>query len=328
MKKILKIAMSVFLLICLFINISGCRNESKSEDENVIKIGSNRAIGTITPYLAEKIGYFEGKDYKIEVVEFADGSTLMEAMAAGELDMGIVGVSPVATWHEKGLDVRVVASANSGGHVILSTTERGIDSVDDLKRKKMAAPNPGTVTDTILKAYILPKYSITENDIVLLTGMKGADMVTTLVSTNEVDAIMTWEPFASMAELQYDNITVVCDASEEWKKSTGSEELYPVNVVAANGEFCDNKSEILTDVLKVIRDTVEYVENNPEEAYELMSQILDLDTEIIRKASNRSKLTFEVNQEATLKTLEWACQLGYINHVPEADELFDLKYMP
>ena len=137
------------LLTLSLLLAGGCADKSKEAvKSNKIQIGSNRAIGTVTPYLAQALGYFDNKDYEIEILEFSDGAALMEAMAAGQLDMGIVGVSPVATWSDKGLDVRIVASANGGGHVILTTKERGFSSVTDLKGKKVAGTSPGTVTDT------------------------------------------------------------------------------------------------------------------------------------------------------------------------------------
>lgn len=325
MKKI-KLLTIAFLLLSIT-TLSGCGTQKKSEgEETVIRIGSNRAIGTVTPYLAEELGYFDGKDYQIEILEFADGATLMEAMAAEELDIGIVGISPVATWNAKGLDVRVVASANGGGHVIITKKENGFSSVADLKGKLMAGPSPGTVTDTLLKNYILPKYSLTSDDITVITGMSGADMVTTLVNTDEVDAILTWEPFVSMAELTYDNIQVLFDSAAEWI-ADGHTELYPVNVIAARGEFCDEHEEELKDVLQTIEKTVDYVNENPEEANEKISVLLELDVKVVERAMKRSKLTFDVDTEATLETLKWACELGYLEQLPNEEDLFDFNYI-
>lgn len=326
-KKTFKV-LWVILLILSMLLVGGCTDKSKDVAKNKkIRIGSNRAIGTVTPYLAKELGYFDNKDYEIEILEFSDGAALMEAMASGELDMGIVGVSPVATWNDKGLDARIVASANGGGHVILTTKERGFSSVSDLKGKKIAGPSPGTVTDTLLRNYILPKYSLSGDDMTFITGMSGADMVTSLVNTEDIDAIVTWEPFISMAELTYDNIQILFDASKEWKTDTGKAELYPVNVVAATGEFCDENEDELKDILEVIKKTVDYVENNPQEAHERIAELLELKTDVVERALQRSQLTYEVDIEATMETLKWAYESGYLSQLPKEEELFDLKYI-
>lgn len=330
LKSVAVMIMASVALLC------GCSN-SASEPENsadggkeevVIRVGSNRAIGTVTPYIAETLGYFEDKDYKVEIKDFADGSSLMEAFAAGELDICFVGIAPVATWNGKGLDIRVIGSANSGGHVILTRDDTGINTVADLKGKSMTMPNIGTVTDTILKSYIFPKYDMTEKDMIFVYGIKGPDMVTMLETSREVDAIMTWEPYASMAELDYDNIKVVFDVPKEWQAETRNTELYPVNVISADGEFCDANREAVSDFLVQIKRTVEYIDENHDEGISLISEALDLDKTVVEKSFERSRLTFDVDVESSLGTLEWAYNAGFLDQMPTEDELFDLSFMP
>lgn len=208
----------------------------------------------------------------------------------------------------------------------MTTKERGFSSVADLNGKVVAGPSPGTVTDTLVKSYIFPKYSMTSEDVTIITGMKGADMVTTLVNTDEVDAIVTWEPFISMAELTYDNIEILFDASEEWL-ADGNEDLYPVNVIAATGEFCDENKNELVDILQTIEKTVDYVNDNPEESCEKIGELLELDAKIVERALKRSQLTFKVDIDASMKTLKWAGDLGYMDKLPEKEELFDFNYI-
>lgn len=325
MKIIRKITVGIILVLTVA-SLMGCGKEKDEEEKLVIRIGSNAAIGTITPYLAEELGYFEGKDYEIEIIEFTDASVIMEAMAAGEVDLGIGGVCPIATWNAKGLDARVVASANGGGHVVLTTTEQDITSIEDLKGKIVAGPNPGTVTDSLFRSYILPRYGLTIDDMTIVTGMSCADMVTALANTNEVDAIVAWEPFVSMGELSYDNIQVLFDMAEEWTKD-GNTELYPVNVIAASGEFCDEHETELRDVLQTIEKTVKYVDENHAEACQKIADLLEMDADVIEHALERSKLTFKVDIDATMATLGWAHEAGYLDKIPEEDKLFDFNYI-
>ena len=333
MFKIKKISVWIMAMLCVLCVATSCGKSKTDEKQDngktetkTIRIGSNKALGTVTPYLAEKLGYFEGKDYKVEVLEFTDATAIMEAMAAGEVEIGLGGVAAPATWNAKGLDVRVVASANTGGHAIVSKKDSGIKTVEDLKGKTMAGPNVGTVTDALLKAYVLPQYNMTENDMTIVTGMKSVDMVNTLLNTDELDAIMTWEPYASMAEIQGSDVVTVYDAAEEYKKNSGSDTVYPTNVVAASGEFCDKNTEIVQDIVSIIGKTVEYVNENEEEANQKIAEILELDAEVIAKSRKRSDLTFEIDIDATMEVLEWASDLGYIEKIPDKEDLFDLRF--
>jgi hypothetical protein len=51
----------------------------------LIKVGTNRALGTVTPYVGRDKGIFQEHGVNVEIVDFVDfedGSTLMEAFAS------------------------------------------------------------------------------------------------------------------------------------------------------------------------------------------------------------------------------------------------------
>lgn len=201
---------------------AGSENSESADGDNVIRVGSILALGTATPFVAQENGLFEESDISIEVTQFADGSALMEAFAAGELDVALSGVIPVATWISKGIDMKVVASANGGGHVLMTRNDTGITSVEDLKGKTIAEPNIATVTDALLRSKILGDAGLDPDmDVTLIPGMKPADMATVLMVTKEVDAMITWEPFAAQAEEDYEDIVVLYDSSKEIKEEIG-----------------------------------------------------------------------------------------------------------
>ena len=127
--------------------------------------------------------------------------------------------------------------------------------------------------------------------------------------------------------MTYVNIHFLFDASIEWAEDTGKEELYPVNAVAATGEFCDENEDELKDILNTIKKTVDYVENNPEEAYGKIAELLELKTDVVERALQRSQLTYEVDIDATMETLNWAYESGYLSQLPKEEDLFDLRYI-
>ena len=45
------------------------------------------------------------------------------------------------------------------------------------------------------------------------------------------------------------------------------------------------------------------------------------------RALKRSRLTFKVDVEASMATLKWACDLGYLDELPKEDKLFDFNYI-
>lgn len=301
---------------------TGGENSEAAGGDNVIRVGSILALGTATPFVAQENGLFEGSDISIEVTQFADGSALMEAFAAGELDVALSGVIPVATWISKGIDMKVVASANGGGHVLMTRKDTGITSVEDLKGKTIAEPNIATVTDALLRSKILGDAGLDPDmDVTLIPGMKPADMATVLMVTKEVDAMITWEPFAAQAEKDYEDIVVLYDSAKEIKEETGSSAFYPVNVVAANQDFIDNRPEDLEKFLDIYKQTVDYINNDPGSNV-VLGKVLDMDEATIQSARERIDYTFDIDEAGTLETLQWAADLGYIDKVPDKSEIF------
>jgi NitT/TauT family transport system substrate-binding protein len=303
----------------------------KPVDTGVIKIGTNRALGTVTPYVGKKLGVFDKRGVKVEIVDFSDGSTLMEAFASGQLDIALLGIAPTAIWQGKGVPLKIVAAANGGGHVLLTRQDTGIKDVKGLKGKKVATPKPGTVVDTLFRAHIAKKVAglDPEKDIQIIPGVAPADMPAALFVSREVDAGITWEPFASQAEAKFKNAKVLYDAAAEWKKSNPkAKNYYPTNVVIARQSFIEQRPEELKRFLAAYVETIDFINKKPAEANQIIAGEIKLDVAIVANARKRIDYTASVNVPAALETLEWSKQLGYLKEIPSEGKLFDLSYLP
>ncbi len=293
-----------------------------AEETESIRVGSILAIGTAAPFVAQELGYYEETGLDISVAEFADGAALMEAFAAGELDVALVGIAPAATWFGKGLELKVVAGTNGGGHVLMTRADSGIESVADLKNKMVAEPGIATVTDAMLRAQILPDAGLNpDRDVILIPGMKPADMAAALMGTKEVDAMITWEPYASVAMADYgDEIKVLYDAGPELRKEDG-EGFYPGNVVIASGDFIENHRELLDAFLEVHTRTTNYL-NEDETANETLASILKLEVSVVENARTRTDFHSEIDTKTALEVLQWSADLGYLDELPEVETFF------
>ncbi|MDR3734675.1 MAG: ABC transporter substrate-binding protein [Acidobacteriaceae bacterium] len=322
----------IALLALLHVRRSGHNSASVATNPaKVIRIGTNRALGTVTPYVARDKNLFLQQGLQVEIVDFNDVTTLMEAFSSGQLDVALVGIAPSAIWQGKGVGLKVVAAANGGGHVLLTRTDTGIDTLKQLKGKKVATPKPGTVTDTLFRASILENLAKLDpdKDIQIVPNMSAADMPTVLFVSREVDAAITWEPFASQAEARYKNAKVLYDASAQWRTAhPDSKQLYPVNVVIARQGFIDARPDDLRRLLAAYSQAIQFINDHPEEANELISHEIQLDKAVVTAARRRIDYTARVDVDASLQTLQWSKQLGYLKAVPAPSQLFDLSYLP
>ncbi len=324
----------IWVVIAALLSVAGAGSAlaaRKLAETGVIRVGTNKALGTVTPYVGRTQGIFTKRGVQVEIVDFSDGTTLMEAFASGQLDIALLGIAPTAIWQAKGVPLKVVAAANGGGHVLLTRQDTGITDVRGLKGKKVATPKPGTVVDTLFRAHIARKKAglDPEKDLQIVPGVAPADMPTALFVAREVDAGITWEPFASQAESKFKNARVLFDAAAEWKKSNPkSGHFYPTNVVIARQSFIDQRSDELKRFLAAYVETIDFINRKPAEANQVIAKEIKLDADIVTKARRRIDYTPAVNVPAALETLEWSKQLGYLKEIPAEGKLFDLSWLP
>jgi NitT/TauT family transport system substrate-binding protein len=281
--------------------------------------------------VARDKGIFRQNGLQVDIVDFNDVTTLMEAFASGQIDVALVGIAPAAIWQEKGVALKIVASANGGGHVLLTRSDTGINDLKGLKGKKVATPKPGTTTDTLFRAQIVQNLAglNPDKDIQIVPSVAASDMPTVLFVSREVDAAITWEPFASQAEARFKNVKVLFDASSEWRKAhPQSKQFYPVNVVIARQAFIDSRPGDLRKLLAAHAETIRFINQHPDAANDFIARETQLDKGVVAAARLRIDYTVQVDVDASLHTLQWSKQLGYLKDIPSSSRLFDLKFLP
>lgn len=319
-----------FLLLLVGAGLTFAATKEAAATE-AIKIGTNRALGTVTPYVGKAQGVFAKRGIAVDIVDFTDGSTLMEAFASGQLDVALLGIAPTAIWKSKGVPLKVVASANGGGHVLLTRNDTGIQALSDLRGRKVATPKPGTVTDTLFRVHIVGEKAglDPEKDIQIVPGVAPADMASALFVAREVDAIITWEPFAAQAEARFKNVRVLYDAAAELKKGKPkAAPFYTTNVVIARQSFIDKHTGDLRRFLEAYAEVIDFINQRPKEANEIIGKELKLAPDIVAAARKRIDYTVSVDVPAALETLKWSKQLGYLKEIPAESQLFDLSHLP
>jgi NitT/TauT family transport system substrate-binding protein len=214
---------------------------------------------------------------------------------------------------------------------LLTRNDTGIHSLADLRGKKIATPKPGTVTDTIFRAHIIRDLAHLdpETEVQIIPNMAAADMSTVLFVSREVDAAISWEPFASQAEANYKDHVVLFDVANDWRRQHPErKQLYPVNVVVASQSFIDQHPDVLRRFLQAYAEAVRYINLQPDGANDIISRETQLDKAVVVSARQRIDYSSQVDVDASLETLEWSRSLGYLKRVPKPEELFDLRFLP
>jgi len=137
---------------------------------------------------------------KVEESTFAKGPDIMQAIIAGELDVGATASEAAISGRAKGVPVYVVAGFAKGGARLVARPDVGIKSVKDLKGKKVGVTR-GSIQELLL-AVELGQNGLTSSDApgkdVQLIYLSYPDLNAALLGKN-LDAIMQTEPQSSQA---------------------------------------------------------------------------------------------------------------------------------
>ncbi len=137
---------------------------------------------------------------KIEEHVFAKSPDIMQAILAGELDVGAASSEGAITARANGTPIYIVAGFAKGGVRLVARADAGIKSVKDLKGKKVGVTR-GVIQDVLLTAE-LAQNGLTASDKpgkdVLIVYLAFADLNQALLG-KDLDAIMQSEPQSSLA---------------------------------------------------------------------------------------------------------------------------------
>jgi NitT/TauT family transport system substrate-binding protein len=137
---------------------------------------------------------------KVEEKIFAKGLDIMQAIIAGELDVGATASESVTSGRASGAPVYVVAGFAKGGARLLAKPDGDIKTVADLKGKKVGVTRGGI--QEILLAAVLGEAGITSSDQpgkdVQLVYLNWPDLNQALLQ-KQLDAVMQTEPQGSQA---------------------------------------------------------------------------------------------------------------------------------
>ncbi|NRR29794.1 ABC transporter substrate-binding protein [Oxalobacteraceae bacterium] len=137
---------------------------------------------------------------KVEEHVFAKGPDVMQAILAGELDVGATASEAAISGRANGAPIYVVAGFAKGGARLVARPDANIKSVKDLKGKKVGVTRGG-IHEVLLIAE-LAQHGLTSSDQpgkdVQLVFLAFADLNQALMGKN-LDAIMQSEPQSSQA---------------------------------------------------------------------------------------------------------------------------------
>ena len=284
-----KLKLFFLLLVSLLVVVlaGGCSSgkvaetEKKVEKPKEIHIAYQNSSTIIL--LAKAKGLYEeefakdGIDVKYDL--YLAGPPMIEAFAGGRADFANTGDMPPVSARSAGVDIKVVSRAGytPGGNALLIRPDAPYKSVADLKGQKIAVPIGSSAHHYLI--LLLKQSGLSAND-VSIVNLPATDHQAAL-ETNNVAAVATWEPWASVLENAKSG-KILADSSSGVKRYVG--------VFLARNEFAQQYPDVTARFLKVNEKAAEFIKNHPDEALELIAKESKLPVSAITR---------------TVKTTDW-----------------------
>ncbi|ADV67456.1 aliphatic sulfonates family ABC transporter, periplasmic ligand-binding protein [Deinococcus maricopensis DSM 21211] len=273
-----------------------------------------------------KQGLFQKQlgNVKLQVKEFANGSQVNEAFAAGAIDAAYVGPGPVMNAFMRGVPIQVISGAASAGAVLVGRGDLKLRGVTALAGRKVAVPTRGSTQDISLRhlLHVNGLKASDEGGNVTIVPIDPANMPAAFAS-KQVDAALVQEPWGAVLEAQGAKLLV----NEKGIWNGGD---YTTTVLVVNTQYAKKNPEAVKDLLRGHLAAINFIRGSnagaqkaiSDQIYAFTGQRPDRDT--LFKGLARTKITWDIN----LKTLGEYAQLnkeaGFARDVPDLARFVDL----
>ncbi len=207
-------------------------------------------------------GFFEKMGITVDLVEFQGGPAEISAMASGDIEIAQIGHGAHALCAE-GEAVIFEIDCTSLADSVMGNKEKGVNSIADLKGKKVAT-TAGTSAEIILNL-ALASEGLTQDDLEIVE-MDANGMVSAMISGN-IDACATWSPGTmTIANAMGDKVITLATNNDYLDQAT-----FPSSMITTK-KYADENRDILVRFTRALQMAMDYRAPNINEIAELVAK--------------------------------------------------------
>ena len=325
----------LFIIIGGLLLLSACaetdaKTTGKSDTEKLV-IGYFPNLNHAPAIVAKEKELFEkelGDNVEIEYIPFSGGGDFMTALAADEIQGGLVGPGPAMNSYISGVDVTLLAAASTGGTVIMSREDSGIEKPEDIEDHTFISPHVGCTHDVQFESYMKDNLDKTSNrtggEMTHVTGKPA--QYTTMFENGDVDVATAPEPWASVLEEQGANVVI------DTPDVTFGETL-PAAIFVGSDEFIEDSPEQAQALINAHEEAIDFINDNPDEAIELTIDGIDeitgekLEKSIMESAWERTYFTADFETDVIQEFGDASFDLKFLKEEPDFSEFVDKQFL-
>ncbi len=310
------------LALVAVLGASACHGGSKAAPEQKVTIGYFPNLTHAQAVLGVASGDFERSvaPFKLETKLFNAGPSLIEALFAGEIDIGYVGPGPAIAAYQRsgGKGVRVVAGAAANGVVVVARKGSGITKFADLGGKRVATPQLGNTQDISARHYLASV--LKQKDLTNVVPAENAEQAA-MFERGDVDAAWVPEPWGQ-ALITGAGATLVGEEKDLWP-----DKEFLLTLVVTTPEFLAKRPEVVAAVLAAHREWTRKLSAEPDAHVAELGDALftltgkRLQPGVLAAAMKRVRFVDDPGMDTLRTFASWKRDLGFDRGDFGADDL-------
>jgi len=316
----------VLLLLGLAITLEGCNKAGASGPPPAlteIRLGYFANVTHAQAVLGVASGDFQNSlgSITLKTKVFNAGPALMQALNAGEIDIGYVGPGPVisAYANSHGASVRVLAGAAANGVGIVARKDSGISSLKDLVGKKIATPQLGNTQDVSARHYVTAVLGEADpNNVLAIPNSQQSGMML----RGKIDAAWAPEPWASRLIVDTGAV-LIGEEKDLWPGNR-----FSLTVVVTSPKFLAEHADVVEKILAVHHQWTLRLSQNPHAYGDQLNTALSaltgmkLPGSVLQGAMDRTQFTDDALEQTFATMGQWSADLKFIPAAPDLTGLF------
>lgn len=289
-----KIIASIAAVTFVIGMMTGCGTKETKSDISEINLTYVKAPLNV-PSIIQKQDDLFGKEFSsdniaVNFYEITSGPDQTAALASGELDvLHALGGTSALIAASNGVDLKIINtySRSPKGFMILTNNDE-ILSAKDLVGKKVAGPK-GTILHQVLIAALNNQgYSIDDVEFINM----GIPEASVALEDGSVDAALIAGPTAYKAVKNGSKVV-----------ANGEGLVDGIIVTAVSKEFAEKHPDVIERFIKVENETLEYINNNFDEAMEKVAEEVGLTVDEVKEMYDWYDFSIDITDN-DIKSLE------------------------
>ena len=306
MKKSRKLIALVMAAAMIF-TLASCGGSSDSEETATLTIAHQygMAYAPLQVMKEQKLieKHYDG-EVEIEWSTLNSGSAITEGFASGSIDVGAMGVAPAITAVTSGVPVKICSALSSQPHKIM-TNDPSIKTLEDIGSKQIALVNIGSFQHILLamaaEEQLGDAHALDNN----IAAMSHPDGMSALLA-GSVPCQLTTSPYTFKEEAE--GMTEVEAPSSVWPEGNS------FIVALATTDLKENNPELYDAVVAAFQEAVDYLNNNKEEAAEMLCESEDVDAATMLEWLNDPACGYSTDTAGIMDMAKFMVENGFLEN--------------